>query len=197
MRKEIYRAACSATVSRFRSMASTEGDGLDFERAMESVREEFERQIQDLCPLKRFLSEGDIYDIVFDGWEDCGEYVREECRKVLFAMKKDRSAEQIRRVTAEAVIVPAIRRIGYPYTLQYQKNRLKVLLLTGHGKIFEFFIKYRDFSNKEITDRIPERTREAVKYIQMYGPQLRLKGGNAGIVWDSPDVSGETISDNI
>ena len=80
--------------------------------------------------------------------------------------------------------MPAIRRIGRPYHLEYQKYRLKVSLLTEQARVFEFYIRYRDFTNQEIIDRIPERTGAVLEYIRMFGPQLRLKGGYADLEWE-------------
>lgn len=152
------KVACDDAVACFREIAEYDGDALVFEDGLKLAKDTFEQKIRELCPLKRFMSEGDVYDLVFDGWEDYGEHIRERCRKVALELKRDRSAELIRQTTAEAVIVPAIRRIGRPYHLEYQKYRLKVSLLTEQARVFEFYIRYRDFTNQEIIGSIPERT---------------------------------------
>ena len=182
--KKLYKVACDDAVACFREVAEYDGDALVFEDGLKLAKDTFEQKIRELCPLKRFMSEGDVYDLVFDGWEDYGEHIRERCRKVALELKRDRSAELIRQTTAEAVIVPAIKRLGLPYRLDYQKYRLKVSILTEQTRVFEFYIRYRDFTNQEIIDRIPERTGAVLEYIRMFGPQLRLKGGYADLEWE-------------
>ena len=182
--KKLYKVACDDAVACFREVAEYDSDALVFEDGLKLAKDTFEQKVRELCPLKRFMSEGDVYDLVFDGWEDYGEHIRERCRKVALELKRDRSAELIRQTTAEAVIVPAIRRIGRPYHLEYQKYRLKVSLLTEQARVFEFYIRYRDFTNQEIIGSIPERTRAVLEYIRMFGPQLRLKGGYADLEWE-------------
>ena len=154
--KKLHKVACDDAVACFREIAEYDGDALVFEDGLKLAKDTFDQKIREPCPLKRFMS------------EDYGENIRERCRKVALEMKRDRSAELIRQTTAEAVIVHAIRRIGRPYHLEYQKYRLKVSLLTEQARVFEFYIRYRDFTNQEIIGSIPERTGAVLEYIRMF-----------------------------
>ena len=186
-RKSIYRAACTEAVKHFTDLAVASGEAFDYDEGIAAARKAFETTVRDICNKREFLSVREFSDLTFDSWEDYGEYCCEECRKAYLNIKRERSVVQIRRVTAEAVIEPKITELGYPYRMEYQKYRLKVSLRIDYGRHFEFYIRYRDFNNQKIIDSISERTRAVVEYIQMFGPQLRVKdnGGLDGS-WSYP-----------
>ena len=56
--KKLYKVACDDAVACFREIAEYDGDALVFEDGLKLAKDTFEQKIRELCPLKKFMSEG-------------------------------------------------------------------------------------------------------------------------------------------
>lgn len=185
---EIYQKATDAAVTRFKELADDLEDRFVFETGMNLAESTFRNTIISIERERGVLPESKIYYLAFDGWQYCGDMVRDHCRKELLLLEKERSIKQIRRTTAGVIIEPKIKEIGLPYLLEFQKYRLKISLRLNWERHFEFYIKYRDFNNPGILDELLERTRYVLEYIQLFGPQLTIRDNDPNTVWIDPDA---------
>ncbi len=185
-RKDIYRSACREALEHFTDLAIRHGESFNFEDGFKGARNTFLDTVRTLVMSQGSFSDNEAYDLSFDGWEDCGEFLRDSCRKALLQIEKDRSVDRIRRVTAEAVVEPRIQELGYPYLMEYQRYRLKISLRLTYKRHFEFYVKYSDMGKSEIVDDLVERTKGVIEYIQVFGPHLRLTENEPATSWSYP-----------
>ena len=139
----------------------------------------------------------ECYKIHFELWDWSEQHLKKKCREILLDVQKERAAEQIRITTAESIIEPQVRRIGYPYRMEFQKYRVKVTLRLDWTREFTFYVRYRDLDNYEVVAGIPERTRDIVEYIRMYGPQVSIRKSSFSGEWKDPQEDPDSNTQDI
>lgn len=186
LRKRIIDRAFARAVEVFRQSVMDKDGEVSFEKEFGKLEDVFLDEILMAGNEVRIPSD-ERYDIHYGGWNERCKALKARCREELLRIQKECAVTQIRIATAESLIEPQVRRIGYPYRMEYQKYRIKVILRLDWTHVFTFYVRYRDFGNEKIISGIPERTRDAVEYIRMYGPQVSLRENSFSGGWRSPE----------
>ena len=151
-----------------------------FERAFQEAEHHFMLFTKEIwsTPVSKELS----FLQSFDAWGRAKEPLRKTCQDFYLTVQKEYRVRQIRSTLVDSFIIPLLRDAGYPYRVEWQKNRIKVmLLLEDYRHVFTFYVKYRDLQNEAVIDRIPE-VLKTVRLLKDFGPQISIttKGRHDG-----------------
>ena len=185
--KDIFHShAHDRALEVFRTIMADKGPEVCFEQEFRHMEGVFQDEILQVGK-DQHIPLDECYRVHFELWGKSELDLKKECREILLGVQKERAAEQIRITTTECIVEPQVRRIGLPYRLEFQKYRVKVTLRLDWSREFAFYVRYRDLGNHEIISSIPERTRDAMEYIKMFGPQVSIRKCSCTEDWKDPE----------
>ena len=161
--------AVADSLEHFKALLATRDES--FEEAFADTEHYFVLGLEASRP--RGMAVPDSIQSAMEAWESARKELQERCYKIHLDHQKEKKVQSIHSSLFEALVLPHITELGLPYHIEFQKLRMKISLLVDCRKAFTFYIRYKDFQNENVLEKVPEVLR-MIPILKDFGPQITL-----------------------